>query len=92
MKILIDECLPVALKANLTVLGQRVPNGAASWLWLQEERRTLNACRGSVECAAHQRPKHQAPTEYDGEKCFYLDPLREIESHEGLVATHARLR
>src|SRR6267143_432728 len=44
-----------------------------------------------MECTAHQRSKYQIPTEHDRAEFVHLDPLREIESHEGFAAAPARL-
>ncbi len=40
---------------------------------------------------AHQRPKNEIPTEYDGTKGGCCGPPRKIQSHEGLAAANARL-
>jgi hypothetical protein len=55
-------------------------------------QKTPGACGRSVGRAAHQRPEYQVPAEHDGTQSLDLDPLRQIESHEGFVTAHARLR
>src|SRR5258706_16392882 len=42
-------------------------------------------------CASHERQEYQVPAEHDWAECFDLDPMREIESHEGFVAAPTSL-
>src|SRR6266571_3181863 len=44
-----------------------------------------------MECTAHQRSEYQVPAKHDRVECLHVDPLCEIESHEGFVAADARM-
>ncbi len=92
MKILIDECLPVGLKASLTELGHECQTVRQAGFGSKRngELLTLAEGRWNVLLTSDRNIKHEQ--NMTGRSVANRDLLREIESHEGLVAAHARLR
>jgi hypothetical protein len=90
MKILIDECLPVALKGALTALGHECQTVRQAGFGSKKngELLTLAEGRWNVLLTSDRNIKYQQNMT---EECLHLDPLREIESHEGFVAADARM-
>jgi len=91
MKILIDECLPVALEGNLTALGHECQTVRQAGFGSKKNGELLTLAEGQwdVLLANDRNIKYQQ--NMTGAECFRLDSPREIESHEGLAAAHASL-
>lgn len=91
MKILIDECLPVALADHLTSLGHECNNVRQAGLGSKKNGELLALGRGPVGCDADERSPYQASAEYGRTAPLDYRPVREIESHEGFVVPHTAL-
>lgn len=92
MRILIDECLPVALKGNLTAMGHECQAVRHAGFGSKKNGELLTIAEGrwDVLLTSDRNIKYQQ--KHDWAQRIHPDPLRKIESHERFVATHASLR
>jgi hypothetical protein len=86
MKILIDECLPVALKGTLTAMGHECQTMRQAGYGAKKNGELLTLAEGRWDVLLTSDRNNQVPTKHDWAQCLYLDPLRKIESHERFVA------
>jgi len=91
MKVLIDECRPAGLKEDLAALGHECQTVRRAGFGSKKNGELLAlAERHGMSFSRATRTLITA--EHDRAQCFHLDPLCEIESHEGFGAAATRLR
>jgi predicted nuclease of predicted toxin-antitoxin system len=89
MKILIDECLPDALKENIAALGHECQSVRKAGFGSKKngELLTLAEAHWDVLLTSDRNIKYQQ--NMTGAASLHLDSVRKVKSHDGFVASYA---